>query len=156
VPLAGGPFSHAPPGLQAVPTMPAAGVWGCWATAWDQALGPAGEGKAEAATVGVAGTSDGLPGGDQVWVSEGLVAGQPAAEPGADARQGNATDHGAGRAGSRVVDPGDQSAGPPVVTAARSAAPPLAGLAGAVVAVPGSASAAPDTNEAGTALARCQ
>ena len=31
--------------------MPAAGVRGCWARAWDQALGPAGEGKAEAATV---------------------------------------------------------------------------------------------------------
>jgi hypothetical protein len=139
--------------------MPAAGVWGCWARAGDQALGPAGEGEAEAATVGVAGTSDGLPGGDQVWAGEGLVAGRRAAEPGADARRSNATDHGAGRAGSRMVGPGDQSAGPPVVTAARSAAPPLARLAGAVVAVPGSANAAPAawaTNETGTALARCQ
>jgi hypothetical protein len=52
---------------------------------------------------GVAGTSDGLPGVDQVWAGQGLAAGRRPAQPGADARQGNATDHGAGRAGSRVV-----------------------------------------------------
>lgn len=139
--------------------MPAAGVWGCWARAWDQALGPAGEGKAEAATVAWQARVMACP----VQIRSGLArAWQPAGVPQNRALMpGRVTPQitvQAGRAAAwwaRVI----KARGPLVVTAARSAAPPLAGLAGAVVAVPGSANAAPAawaTSGAGTALARCQ
>ena len=89
-------FSHAPPGVRAAPTMPAAGVRRCWGQGQGPGAGTRRGGEGRSSHGGVAGTSEGLPGADQVWAGEGLAARERAAEPGADARQGNATDHGAG------------------------------------------------------------
>jgi hypothetical protein len=58
--------------------MPAVGVSGCWARARDEALGPGGEGKAQAATVASQARVMACP----VWIRSGLAtAWQPAGGP---------------------------------------------------------------------------